>query len=268
MEKAAFMHQLGRGLRLHFLPKETQDILEDYEGFFLAGLAEGKGEEEICADLGDPTQIIAELVGDSDKTSFFRRKDFLHFIASLLLFCGSVIYFWRIRDNNFYQGNILISVIGIVMFSVGLWFAAGGTLSKSTSGRKPRNFIILWHIFLFLLVVLIYSMYMWYFPLVIWNASWASLSGPTISVILTLLFFFTAVVAVYAFYCAYCKSPYYFTLVPHLLGVMALCSCERNLLSQMTTPEGFYQAVNLSLIPYGVAAGISVLVSIGIREEV
>jgi hypothetical protein len=268
MDKATFIHQLRRGLRLHFLPKEAQDILEDYEGFFLSGLAEGKTEEEISEGLGDPAQIIAELTQDGDKRSFLQRKDFWHLIASLMVFSGGVFYFWRIRYSIFYQGNVWISVIGIVLFSVGLWFAAGGTLSKGKDRSKPRKIIIFWHILLFAVIVFIYSMCMWFFPLVIWKSSWGFMSGPVITVILTLIFFFAAVIFVYAFYSFYCKSPDYFALVPHLLGVMALCSCTRNLLGHMTTPEGFYEAVNLSLIPYGVAVGLSFLVSIGIRREV
>jgi hypothetical protein len=266
MEKATFMRQLKRGLHLHFLQKEMQDILEDYEGFFLQGLAEGKTEEEICADLGNPSQIAAELSRETEKRSFLRRKEFLHLTASLMLFCGGIIYFWRIRYSTFYTGNILISIIGIVLFSVGLWFAAGGTLSKRAYRCKPRKSIFFWHLALFMMIVFIYCIFMWYFPLVVWKASWGYMSGPVIVAILTLLFFFAAAVVVYAFYNFYCKSPDYFALVPHLLGVLALCSCERNLLGHMTTPEGFYEAINLSLIPYGVSVVLSVIATIGISS--
>jgi hypothetical protein len=153
-----------------------------------------------------------------------------------------------------------------VLFSVGLWFAAGGTLSKGACRSKPRKSILFWHLALFIMIVFIYSIFMWYFPLVVWKASWGYMSGPVIVVILTLLFFIAAAVVLYAFYSFCCKSSDYFTLVPHLLGVLALCSCERNLLGHMMTPEGFYEAVNLSLIPYGVSVVLSVLATIGIRS--
>jgi uncharacterized membrane protein len=266
MDKATFMRQLKEGLRFHFLKKDIQDILEDYESFFLSGLAEGKTEKEICDGLGNPSLIAAELLRDTNKWSFLREKSFLHLAASLLLFFGGVIFFWMIRLIEWSQGLIPLCTVGMILLTLGLWFTSGGTFSKNASRNQLHKIILFWHILLFLFVAAIYGMFMWYIPNVIWAAPWGYQSGPVISVILTLLFFAAVVVAVYAFYRLYCKTPDYFTLVPHVLGILAFCACQRNLLGRVMTTAGYYKAVNFSLIAYGTGVVLTTLVTIMIRS--
>lgn len=60
MSKDEFLAQLRNGLKE--LDKYTlEDILKDYEEYFIHGREEGKTEDTICKELGTPEQIIENL---------------------------------------------------------------------------------------------------------------------------------------------------------------------------------------------------------------
>ncbi len=57
MDKRDFLGQLKSGL--NFLPPaELSEILDEFEQHFAAGLAQGKTEQELTAQLGDPARIV------------------------------------------------------------------------------------------------------------------------------------------------------------------------------------------------------------------
>ncbi len=53
MNKDMYLSEIARYL-IGFSESEKRDILNDYEEHFSAGLAKGKTEQQICADLGEP----------------------------------------------------------------------------------------------------------------------------------------------------------------------------------------------------------------------
>jgi uncharacterized membrane protein len=59
MTKHDFMAQLAQALG-PLKPEERQDILADFEEHFQNGLAGGKSEEEVAAELGDPATLAAQ----------------------------------------------------------------------------------------------------------------------------------------------------------------------------------------------------------------
>lgn len=62
MTKAQFMATLR--LKLSVLPpEECNELMEDYESHFAFGLQNGKTEEEIVAELGDPEELAKEALG-------------------------------------------------------------------------------------------------------------------------------------------------------------------------------------------------------------
>ena len=61
MNKEQFIKQLQTSLK-KFSTEERQEIIQDYEEYFMIGLAEGKTEEEISNSLGSPSQIAKELM--------------------------------------------------------------------------------------------------------------------------------------------------------------------------------------------------------------
>ncbi|QAA34821.1 DUF1700 domain-containing protein [Clostridium manihotivorum] len=57
MNKHQFLNIISNGL-LDFPEKERKDIIYDYEEHFDVGLAQGKSEEDIILELGDPHTIV------------------------------------------------------------------------------------------------------------------------------------------------------------------------------------------------------------------
>lgn len=59
MNKIQFMQSLKLALP-HVSPTELTDIMADFEEHFASGLAHGKSEAEICAELGSPYEIAQQ----------------------------------------------------------------------------------------------------------------------------------------------------------------------------------------------------------------
>lgn len=62
MNKEEFLDILKDYLKGHFSAFEIDDILRDYEEFFINGKLEGKSEEEVANGLGSPKQVATELI--------------------------------------------------------------------------------------------------------------------------------------------------------------------------------------------------------------
>lgn len=60
MKKETYLNTLSQGLK-QYDSAYIDEILSDYEEHFQDALARGKSEDEICAQLGDPAQIIREI---------------------------------------------------------------------------------------------------------------------------------------------------------------------------------------------------------------
>ncbi len=60
MNKAEYMEALRERLQYYNKALETE-ILEDYEQHFAEGLAEGRSEEEIIAELGNIEDMLQEF---------------------------------------------------------------------------------------------------------------------------------------------------------------------------------------------------------------
>lgn len=72
MTKYEFLNIIANGLR-DFPKQELQDILYDYEEHFRNGFADGKTDEEIINELGDPYKIVnqyrSQYIQKYDNTS-------------------------------------------------------------------------------------------------------------------------------------------------------------------------------------------------------
>lgn len=62
MTKAQFMTMLRMKLSM-LPPEEYNELMEDYESHFAFGMQNGKTEEEIVAELGDPEELAKEALG-------------------------------------------------------------------------------------------------------------------------------------------------------------------------------------------------------------
>lgn len=63
MNKKQFVNILREQLR-PLAETERQDLLQDYEAHFEAGMQMGKTEEEIAQDLGDPMELARDILGE------------------------------------------------------------------------------------------------------------------------------------------------------------------------------------------------------------
>ena len=67
-----FIKMLRNALLWRYNSNEIQDIISDYDGFFAAGLEQGKTEAELCSEFGDPEDIAKSLdIELKAKRSFF-----------------------------------------------------------------------------------------------------------------------------------------------------------------------------------------------------
>lgn len=60
MTKNEYLKQLDKHLK-HVTKEDRQDVLAEYETHFISGQEDGKSEEEIARELGNPKQLAREL---------------------------------------------------------------------------------------------------------------------------------------------------------------------------------------------------------------
>lgn len=84
MNRADFMSDLRFYLEKAYKciePKEIDDILRDYDEYFREGLSEGKSEDDIAFSLGNPKEIVDEMVKNDIEDGKYKQSDFLHFYS-------------------------------------------------------------------------------------------------------------------------------------------------------------------------------------------
>jgi len=77
MDKKQFMSELRQALGKVMPEHDFNEILEDYEEFFDAGLAEGRSEAEVAHHLGDPSRIVLSLLEKDASTDEYGDKTLL-----------------------------------------------------------------------------------------------------------------------------------------------------------------------------------------------
>ncbi len=74
MKQYEYLRELRENLEGHMTPEEIDDILSDYESFFISGKEEGKTEDEISEELGSPAYLAKTLI-EEHRRSFGARKE-------------------------------------------------------------------------------------------------------------------------------------------------------------------------------------------------
>lgn len=64
MKRNEYLRELKENLEVKISQEELNDILADYESFFIAGKEEGKDEDTISKDLGSPAFLAKSLIDD------------------------------------------------------------------------------------------------------------------------------------------------------------------------------------------------------------
>lgn len=62
MKQHEFLRELKENLESRMSPEELEDILSDYESFFISGREEGKSDDEISEELGSPAFLAKSLL--------------------------------------------------------------------------------------------------------------------------------------------------------------------------------------------------------------
>lgn len=82
MNKIEFMNELRQYLEKAYGKLERNEIsvvISDYEEYFREGLIEGKTEDEIVESLGNPKEIVDEIVRNDIEDGKYTQDEFLHY---------------------------------------------------------------------------------------------------------------------------------------------------------------------------------------------
>lgn len=256
MDKESFLRKLHKDLRGNFTRGEIADIISDYEGFFATGEADGKSEAEICASLGNPENIVADLAGELRRKHLPTGRTIARIgLSAVFMLTAAWLYAALSVGGNLLRDGILF----VAAFSIALWIASGGALAKlpPTRGRLSdrRGWALpLGHIYLLIFCIAAYVT--------------AQMVGLELSSTpgffmgnLNLLSLSVAVPAViipgFAVYGFIAKAPVYYTLVIHATGAVAYMTGLYAALSALDTPDSFIASVHLALIVYAVSVALS-----------
>jgi len=64
MKQHEYLRELKENLESRISPEEVEDILSDYESFFVSGKEDGKSDDEISEGLGSPAFLAKSLLDD------------------------------------------------------------------------------------------------------------------------------------------------------------------------------------------------------------
>lgn len=135
MDREQYMIDLQRALNNCFSQKQSDDVLADYAEFFDAGIAEGKGESELCAEFGSPKNVVLAL--KKEKTLHQR----FHLSAKLIviLLCIATLFLFACARSSFlYFPNICLfecSLLALSLFMQLIVFM-GDTRSLNLSNSR------------------------------------------------------------------------------------------------------------------------------------
>ena len=79
MTKREFLKEIRFYLEKAYLrlnPVEIEDIMRDYDEYFREGTAEGQTEEELVQSLGNPKELVDEMVENDIEDQKYSREDF------------------------------------------------------------------------------------------------------------------------------------------------------------------------------------------------
>lgn len=282
MNQCEFMKKLKKALRWTFDANEIEDILSDYQGFFDDGVNEGKSEQTICEELGDPNNIAFDLATELRKekrislsTKVMRRM----FLVTLLLVISFVYYnlvqksITEYAVNRFFNyflfQNINIfseSMISMILFIIILWFTLGGTIHKlppiSQLVKTVHKWIILANHFILFFIFIIFHILIIFFIKEMEGKN--GLINIDIEAIKNMWILFMAIsftLAVLSIYGFYRFTPQYFTIICHAIGVVAYLCSTYSVSKTLISPEEIQLNVRLLLSVYAVSFVITIIFS-------
>lgn len=64
MNRSEYIAQLTAALRGKLAVNEIEDIVRDYQEFFDEGVRQGKSEQQVAAELGNPRDVAEQILSD------------------------------------------------------------------------------------------------------------------------------------------------------------------------------------------------------------
>ena len=125
MTKYEFLRIIEEGLK-DFPPKELQDILYDYEEHFNNGRADGKTDQQIISELGDPYSIINQyrngyLQKNTKYTNPNNTNDAGNKILKIIIIILSIIVFTPVTFG--FGGGLIGLIFGLRGAVIGIGVA-------------------------------------------------------------------------------------------------------------------------------------------------
>jgi len=121
MNKEQFLTLLRIGLK-DMPVKEMNELLEDYETHYAFGLQEGRTEEEISVELGDPLELAVEAMAEFERNHVPARPTSTHITRTTFTVVGLFIL------------NFVFAVIPVAITIWAVWLSlilAGSSLVLS-----------------------------------------------------------------------------------------------------------------------------------------
>lgn len=157
MTKTEFLQQLYNHL-MSLTPSERDDIISDFEEHFTAGLENGKTEEQICEELGDPYTCALQYLKETSQTAHTApvnnpppQNTNIPMPPKTTVQSGSVYYNGQVKGNP-QRNRVLWSVmfvfgviaaIGIYPAGVGMMIATVGLLIAAVfAGTFTASFAV------------------------------------------------------------------------------------------------------------------------------
>ena len=264
MNKIEFLWKLQNALRWTFSKEEIADVMRDYESFFVTGNEEGKTEQEICTNLGDPSAIAQELADSSGKKKSKRIVKQMALTSALFLI-GLAYYFAVYESNNIIRDSILM----LTVFDAVLWFTIGGTFCGSPPVSCTKNAYRKWllpigHILLILMVAIFFILLHLLETKLLSGIDILSYAAIVIN-LRTVFFAIALIVGAFSIYGFYRLSTQFFFLTSHAVSVVAYLSAAYNIMSRLDTPENFNRYILLLFVFYGISIIITSLFAFFIR---
>ena len=269
MGKQAFLKKLHRALRWTFNHDEIIDILSDYEGFFVSGSNEGKSEQQICDELGNPTAIaldLAETLGKKKKRRMSAKIVQRMALATVLLVMGFIYYFAVHQSANIVRDSIVL----LFGFTLVLWFALGGTLRKTPPVARSLSTAQKWvlpvgHIILLLMVVSMLILFRIFETKLLTDTDVLAFATLVINARFAFVVF-AVMVALLSVYGFYRLSSQFFTVITHAVGTVVYLSAVYNILSRLDDPSRVSALLLTITVIYGVSVVLTILYALFIHS--
>ena len=76
MNRSEYIAQLTAALRGKLAFDEIEDIVRDYQEFFDEGVRQGKSEEQVAAELGNPRDVAQQILSEERAPRAFQIVPF------------------------------------------------------------------------------------------------------------------------------------------------------------------------------------------------